>query len=230
MKRYLGLISCVAVIAIAFIAIPACRAEEKSMVGTKEKHSHAMVMATDANMCPMNMKMKCCMMCSPDQMKKCGVSEAMSGKCAMMMKTSIMPTDPEALLAMEGLKLTPEQSKKLKTIAENARKEAAAVLSAEQTQMVDKMNAEPATMSEMHKMMHQKMTEKMKEMKKCADSNEMSMKMEQKICPVSGKPIDKKYSTVYKGKTVYFCCPMCKPTFDKDPEKYISKLPQFKTQ
>ncbi|RJO66582.1 MAG: YHS domain-containing protein [Myxococcales bacterium] len=25
----------------------------------------------------------------------------------------------------------------------------------------------------------------------------------------------------YKGKHVYFCCPACKPMFDKDPEKYL---------
>ena len=29
--------------------------------------------------------------------------------------------------------------------------------------------------------------------------------------------------SVYKGKTYYFCCPGCKPQFDKNPEKYISK-------
>jgi YHS domain-containing protein len=50
---------------------------------------------------------------------------------------------------------------------------------------------------------------------------------EQTICPVMDKPIDKQYKTEYKGKTVYFCCPACKPEFDKDPEKYIAKLPQF---
>lgn len=50
---------------------------------------------------------------------------------------------------------------------------------------------------------------------------------EQKICPVMGGAIDKQCSTTYKGKTVYFCCPMCKPEFEKDPEKYVAKLPQF---
>ncbi len=50
---------------------------------------------------------------------------------------------------------------------------------------------------------------------------------EQTLCPVMDKPIDKQYKTEYKGKTVYFCCPACKPEFDKDPEKYIAKLPQF---
>jgi Cu+-exporting ATPase len=27
----------------------------------------------------------------------------------------------------------------------------------------------------------------------------------------------------YNGKTYYFCAPGCKRSFDKDPEKYISK-------
>jgi YHS domain-containing protein len=57
-----------------------------------------------------------------------------------------------------------------------------------------------------------------------ADANAAT---EQKLCPVMGNPIDKKYYTEYKGKKVYFCCPMCKPEFDKNPEKYIGKLPQF---
>jgi YHS domain-containing protein len=50
---------------------------------------------------------------------------------------------------------------------------------------------------------------------------------EQKVCPVMGNAIDKKIYTEYKGEKVYFCCPMCKPEFEKNPEKYLSKLPQF---
>lgn len=51
---------------------------------------------------------------------------------------------------------------------------------------------------------------------------------EQTICPVMGNPINKEYYTEYKGKKVYFCCPDCKAVFEKDPEKYIKDLPQFK--
>jgi len=50
----------------------------------------------------------------------------------------------------------------------------------------------------------------------------------QKICPVMGGAINKDFFTIYKGKKVYFCCPGCKPEFEKDPEKYLAKLPQFK--
>ncbi len=45
------------------------------------------------------------------------------------------------------------------------------------------------------------------------------------ICPVTGDKIasvkDAVGSSTYKGKTYYFCCPSCKPTFDKDPAKYV---------
>lgn len=51
---------------------------------------------------------------------------------------------------------------------------------------------------------------------------------EQTICPVMGNPIDKDVFVEYKGKKVYFCCPECKVKFEKEPEKYIAKLPQFK--
>ena len=44
-------------------------------------------------------------------------------------------------------------------------------------------------------------------------------------CPVTGEKIasvkDAVGSSVYKGKTYYFCCSSCKPTFDKDPKKYV---------
>jgi YHS domain-containing protein len=52
--------------------------------------------------------------------------------------------------------------------------------------------------------------------------------LEQKMCPVMNAPINKELYTEYKGKKVYFCCSGCKEIFEKDPEKYLSKLPQFK--
>lgn len=52
--------------------------------------------------------------------------------------------------------------------------------------------------------------------------------VEQKTCPVMGNPINKEIFTDYKGKKVYFCCAGCKPEFEKNPEKYLDKLPQFK--
>jgi YHS domain-containing protein len=51
--------------------------------------------------------------------------------------------------------------------------------------------------------------------------------VEQTTCPVLGGKIDKNIFTEYKGKKVYFCCANCKAAFEKDPEKYVAKLPQF---
>lgn len=51
---------------------------------------------------------------------------------------------------------------------------------------------------------------------------------EQTICPVMEGAIKKDLFVEYKGKKVYFCCPGCVDEFNKDPEKYIKDLPQFK--
>ncbi len=50
----------------------------------------------------------------------------------------------------------------------------------------------------------------------------------QTVCPVMGLPINKKLSVEYRGKKVYFCCPGCVKKFQENPEKFASKLPQFK--
>ena len=49
-------------------------------------------------------------------------------------------------------------------------------------------------------------------------------------CPVMGGPINQEHFTTYKGKKVYFCCPGCDKVFQEDPEKYLSKLPQFQSE
>jgi YHS domain-containing protein len=54
-----------------------------------------------------------------------------------------------------------------------------------------------------------------------------SESVEQTTCPVMGGAVDKNIYTTYKDKKVYFCCAQCKAAFEKEPEKYISKLPQF---
>ena len=50
---------------------------------------------------------------------------------------------------------------------------------------------------------------------------------EQTTCPVMGGAIDKNVFIEHQGKKVYFCCNGCPDTFKANPEKYISKLPQF---
>lgn len=51
--------------------------------------------------------------------------------------------------------------------------------------------------------------------------------VEQKICPIMGAPINKDLYVEYRGKKVYFCCNSCQEKFKAEPEKYLSKLPQF---
>ena len=46
-----------------------------------------------------------------------------------------------------------------------------------------------------------------------------------KYCAVNrDDEIDPKVTTVYKGKTIGFCCEDCIPKFKKDPEKYMKDL------
>ena len=52
--------------------------------------------------------------------------------------------------------------------------------------------------------------------------------IEQTVCPIMGGAINKSMFTEYKGKKVYFCCAGCKEKFEKEPEQYLAKLPQFK--
>ena len=51
--------------------------------------------------------------------------------------------------------------------------------------------------------------------------------IEQTTCPVMGGKINKNIFVEHKGRKVYFCCGGCEGKFKADPEKYISKLPQF---
>ena len=56
-------------------------------------------------------------------------------------------------------------------------------------------------------------------------SVEFSQKvMEMVLDVVCSMEIDEKtakWKSLYKGKTYYFCAPMCKQKFDRNPEKYI---------
>jgi len=76
---------------------------------------------------------------------------------------------------------------------------------------------------------HAAMTDKPAEMIEAA-KEVVAKANEQKTCPIMGGPINKNVFIEYKGKKVYFCCAGCKPEFEKDPQKYIGKLPQFKNQ
>lgn len=43
------------------------------------------------------------------------------------------------------------------------------------------------------------------------------------VCGMEIKDPSKAEKTEYKGKTHYFCTPLCKVQFEQEPEKYIKK-------
>ena len=52
----------------------------------------------------------------------------------------------------------------------------------------------------------------------------------QTTCPVTGEKLGEgdmgaPVSIQYKGRTVQFCCKMCIAKFEKEPAKYLAKLP-----
>ncbi len=53
------------------------------------------------------------------------------------------------------------------------------------------------------------------------------------IDPVCGMSIEEKdavATTLYEGKTYFFCSPSCKAKFDKDPQAFVSpNQPRFQT-
>ena len=43
------------------------------------------------------------------------------------------------------------------------------------------------------------------------------------VCQMEIDEKTSKYKSEYKGKQYYFCAPMCKQKFDRNPEKYLKK-------
>jgi YHS domain-containing protein len=74
---------------------------------------------------------------------------------------------------------------------------------------------------------HEAMSMPMKQEATPAPAQQATQVAEQTTCPVMGGAINKAIFVEYQGKKVYFCCQDCSAAFKADPEKYISKLPQF---
>jgi YHS domain-containing protein len=47
-------------------------------------------------------------------------------------------------------------------------------------------------------------------------------------CPLSGKEIKADATFLYKNQLIAFCCANCKAKFEKEPEKFVSKVEGFK--
>jgi YHS domain-containing protein len=124
------------------------------------------------------------------------------------------------------LGLSEEQKAKLLAITAESRKNSLAILTVEQRQKLGVIPDEPMTMLQICPMMHSEAGQQPAAVQATADNKVV----EQTTCPVMGGTVNKALFVEYKGKKVYFCCADCKTEFEKNPEKYIGKLPQFAKQ
>ena len=47
---------------------------------------------------------------------------------------------------------------------------------------------------------------------------------ENATCPVSGSPVDPRYTVAYAGRLIGFCCPNCPKSFWDDPDTFLAEL------
>jgi YHS domain-containing protein len=57
-----------------------------------------------------------------------------------------------------------------------------------------------------------------------ASESATALKPENALCPVSGAPVNPKYTIVYEGRVIGFCCPNCPKSFWQDPAAFLAKL------
>src|SRR5690606_1380561 len=89
-----------------------------------------------------------------------GMSASMMAQCRMTMDAELSPSDPAVLLGMKGpLELTDEQIEQLQTLAQEARRAAAAVLTEAQRQQVAQLPQQPRSIRQMHRQMMGRMQE-----------------------------------------------------------------------
>jgi len=129
--------------------------------------------------------------------------------CEQLAGTALYLDSPSVILGKaDTMGLSPVQKQQLQAIIAKARTEALTVLTAGQKDLLGKIPAKPWVIGK-------------------PAGIESAAVAEQTMCPVMNAPINKALFTEYNGQKVYFCCPGCKSTFLKSPEKYLSKLPQF---
>ena len=58
----------------------------------------------------------------------------------------------------------------------------------------------------------------------------MTITFKDPVCDMDVDPEIAAGKSEYKGQTYYFCAPGCKRSFDKDPEKYLNKGEDVKSQ
>ena len=149
-------------------------------------------------------------------------SKLMADRYKTLMQMKIFLDSPSAILARtKALNLTAEQNRKLLEIERQARKKALAVLTPQQRKKLGNVSVAPISMASVCKNTCGTKTV-------VTSVNKQKQVAQQTVCPIMGGKINKSVFATYKGKKVYFCCAGCETPFLKNPEKYLSKLPQFK--
>lgn len=59
---------------------------------------------------------------------------------------------------------------------------------------------------------------------------EKAAKLTYGLCPVAGTEASGQYSHTYENKIYYFCCEDCVRQFIIDPQRYISRIKEFKLE
>jgi hypothetical protein len=91
-----------------------------------------------------------------DMMKQMGMSDGMMMRCRMMTAANVDAYDPASVLAYQtGLNLSTEQVKQIQAIADKAREQVKAVLTAEQIAKLQSMVSGPQNMTQMCQYMEQ---------------------------------------------------------------------------
>lgn len=54
----------------------------------------------------------------------------------------------------------------------------------------------------------------------------MTGKVVDPVCGMSINPFEALAQTTYRGQTHYFCSQDCKDKFDKQPQKYLNRMPE----
>lgn len=177
-------------------------------------------------------------------------STAQASACPSTAAAKLASAKPGCPLEAAGIQLCEQQQAKVMAILTQARKDLLAVLNSEQKakfakhaklselSLMPAVFAQPASLTtsaagcsqscSSATTVAQTSTSASGEKACCGSCGAKTTTVaeaEQTTCPIMKSPIKKSVFTVYQGKKVYFCCPGCEKTFNKDPEKYAKNLP-----
>ena len=159
----------------------------------------------------------------------CPVTGVCPGKGLGLAGVAVYLDSPAALLAKASiLALTAEQQDEIEAIQVSARAQALGTLTDIQKVVLGDIPVEPLVLGDLVPKAccaEAKACESDCTKPCCAETKAVSA--QQTLCPVMNSRINKALFIKYRGKKVYFCCPGCEGAFNKAPEEYLSKLPQF---